>query len=361
LRDCESRPPQYSEPEKPNYMSHVTETSDPENIEQFPALADESEQLDTYEARVPSSAQGQRMDTWLAQMQPQFSRSHWKKLIEAGQVALDGVAVKVPKAPLQAGQTVSATLEAPLAETSYTPEDVPLQPVYEDASVIVLNKAAGMVVHPAAGNWRGTVLNGLLHRWPLLAHVPRAGIVHRLDKDTSGLMVVAKDLQAQWSLVKQLQERTMSRRYYALVQGALPIDPEFEGRIEAAIGRDPIQRTRMAVAKDKAKDAKEAVTRYYPLAQGELDEKTVTLVRCELETGRTHQIRVHMAHVRHPLVGDIIYGGKPLAGFARQALHAAELSLEHPQSGETLSFKLELPEDMKNLLTLAGIKPIASK
>jgi 23S rRNA pseudouridine1911/1915/1917 synthase len=151
--------------------------------------------------------------------------------------------------------------------------------------------------------------------------------------------------------VKQLQERTMHRSYYALVQGALP----HEGRVDAAIGRDPISRVKMAVAKDKAKDAKEAATRYTPIAEGELDEKTVTLVRCELETGRTHQIRVHMAHLRHALVGDVIYGGKRLGGFERQALHAAELALTHPRTGETLSFKVGMPEDMLALLKLAGI------
>jgi 23S rRNA pseudouridine1911/1915/1917 synthase len=314
----------------------------------------QDESLDVFSARVPASAQGQRLDAWLAEQQPQFSRSHWKRLIEAGQVTLDGVSV-APKAALQFGQQLMATLEAPLAETSYVPEPLELEVVHEDNSIIVLNKRAGLVVHPAAGNWRGTVLNGLLHRWPSLAHVPRAGIVHRLDKDTSGLMVVAKDLQAQWSLVKQLQERTMHRSYYALVQGAMP----HEGRVDAAIGRDPISRVKMAVAKDKAKDAKEAATKYVPLAQGELDEKTVTLLRCELETGRTHQIRVHMAHLRHALVGDIVYGGKPLAGFSRQALHAAALALVHPHTGATLQFKVDLPQDMKDLLTHAGIAIIA--
>lgn len=330
------------------------ELYEPDEEEKFALENDESDEAaDAYSCQVPADAQGKRLDAWLAEQQPQFSRSHWKKLIEAGQVTLDGATV-APKAALQMGQHLVATLEAPLAETSYVPEDVPLEVVHEDESLIVLNKRAGLVVHPAAGNWRGTVLNGLLHRWPELAHVPRAGIVHRLDKDTSGLMVVAKDLQAQWSLVKQLQERTMHRSYYALVQGVLP----HEGRVEAAIGRDPISRVKMAVAKDKAKDAKEAATQYFPVAQGELDEKTVTLVRCELETGRTHQIRVHMAHLRHALVGDVLYGGKRLANFPRQALHAAELALEHPRSGETLHFKVDLPEDMKGLIALAGIPKI---
>jgi 23S rRNA pseudouridine1911/1915/1917 synthase len=324
-----------------------------ESVQDDKFEADE-ETLAVYSARIPASAQGQRLDAWLAEQQPQFSRSHWKRLIEAGQVTLDGASV-APKAGLQFGQQLIATLEAPLAETSYVPEPIDLEVVHEDDSIIVLNKRAGLVVHPAAGNWRGTVLNGLLHRWPGLAHVPRAGIVHRLDKDTSGLMVVAKDLQAQWSLVKQLQERTMHRSYYALVQGVMP----HEGRVDAAIGRDPISRIKMAVAKDKAKDAKEAATRYTPLAQGELDDKTVTLLRCELETGRTHQIRVHMSHLRHALVGDLVYGGKPLAGFARQALHAAQLALAHPQTNVVKQFKVALPDDFKNLLTRAGISETA--
>jgi len=220
--------------------------------------------------------------------------------------------------------------------------------VYEDDSILIINKPAGLVVHPGSGNWEGTLLNALLHHAPQLAEIPRAGIVHRLDKDTSGLLVVAKTLTAQTALVRQLQARTVQREYYALVYGELLR----AGRVDAPMGRHPTQRTKMAVVAD----GKPATT-HYSVAERFPD---CTLLRCKLETGRTHQIRVHLASIRHPLVGDSIYikGAQKcpphlrpiLAAFPRQALHAAQLGLEHPVTGEWLEWQALLPDDMAQLL-----------
>jgi 23S rRNA pseudouridine1911/1915/1917 synthase len=302
-----------------------------------------------FEARVGQADHGLRLDQWLAKQQPQFSRSHWQKLIDAKQVHVDDAVAASAKQALRAGQYVQASLEPPASETSFVPEPVPLEVVFEDEALLVLNKPAGLVVHPAAGNWRGTVLNGLLHRWPQLARVPRAGIVHRLDKLTSGLMVVARTVEAQWSLVQQLQRKDVARVYLALVHGTVAQS----GRLEADIGRDPASRTRMAVV---AQHGKPAATRYTPLAAGSLDGRPVTLLRCELETGRTHQIRVHMAHAGHPLVGDALYGVEPsAAGFERQALHAWQLGLVHPSTGLAMQWCSGLPQDMRQLLASAGI------
>jgi 23S rRNA pseudouridine1911/1915/1917 synthase len=222
--------------------------------------------------------------------------------------------------------------------------------VHEDDALIVIDKPVGMVVHPAAGNWTGTLLNGLLHRWPALQGVPRAGIVHRLDKDTTGLLVVAKTLSAQTSLVRQLQDRSMSRQYLALVWG----QPVSGGRIEAAIARHPRERTRMAVSQSLL--AKPAVTHYARLATGVLDSKPVSLLQCRLETGRTHQIRVHLQSIGFALVGDAVYGKSHLAAlFPRQALHAERLGLLHPSTGELCEWHAPLPEDMAALLERSGI------
>jgi 23S rRNA pseudouridine1911/1915/1917 synthase len=305
----------------------------------------------SFEARVGQADHGLRLDQWLAKMQPQFSRSHWQKLIDAKQVHVDDAVAASAKQALRAGQHVQASLEPPASETSFVPEPVPLEVVFEDETVLVLNKPAGLVVHPAAGNWRGTVLNGLLHRWPQLGRVPRAGIVHRLDKLTSGLMVVAKTVEAQWALVQQLQRKDVARVYLALAHGTVAQ----AGRVLADIGRDPASRTRMAVV---VQHGKPAATRYTPLAAGSLDGRPVTLLRCELETGRTHQIRVHMAHAGHPLVGDVLYGGESTAaGFDRQALHAWQLGLTHPGSGLAMQWCSGLPQDMQQLLASAGINP----
>jgi 23S rRNA pseudouridine1911/1915/1917 synthase len=221
-----------------------------------------------------------------------------------------------------------------------TPEDIPLEVLFEDESLLVINKPAGMVVHPGSGNWSGTLMNALLHRDPRLAGVPRAGIVHRLDKDTSGLLVVARTLAAQTDLVRQLQARTVKREYLAVAIGTL----EGQGCVDAPIGRHPVQRTRMAVVQG----GKPAITHYRVLAC----HAGATLLGCRLETGRTHQIRVHMAFLGHPLLGDPVYGRTVpgLPDFPRQALHAARLGLIHPVSGASLFWEAPLPEDMQELL-----------
>ena len=238
---------------------------------------------------------------------------------------------------------------------AFAAEPMDLDIVYEDDSVLVVNKPAGMVVHPAAGNWQGTLLNGLLHHCPALAQVPRAGIVHRLDKDTSGLMVVAKTLQAQNHLVQQLQDRTVKRIYRAVANGVVP----FDGKIDTLIGRDPHNRLKMAVVKFGGKPA---VTHVKVLER----YGSHSYIECALETGRTHQIRVHMREANHPLAGDPVYGNprhaasdkvkEVVKGLGRQALHAYRLSFVHPQSGETVSFEAPLPQDIYHLLSVLRLE-----
>lgn len=299
---------------------------------------------------MPFSLAGERLDAALAQLFPQHSRSRIAALIKAGDVRVNGAPAE-PKQRVTGSERVEITFSPRAEDTAFAPEPIALDVVFEDESVIVINKPPGLVVHPAVGNWRGTVLNGVLHRYPQTAHVPRAGIVHRLDKDTSGLMMVALTEATQLNLVRQLQARTVSRQYVALVRGILDED----GTVDAPIGRHPRDRVRMAVVQHGA-HGKPAVTHYRVLEQFRYH----TLVECRLETGRTHQIRVHMASLGLPLEGDALYG-KGLKGlvptlqpaanaFARQALHAQSLAFEHPSSGKQFSFTSELPEDMQALI-----------
>jgi 23S rRNA pseudouridine1911/1915/1917 synthase len=291
---------------------------------------------------VPDELAGERLDKVLARVFPEFSRNRLQSWIEAERVRVDGVPAKI-RLPEQ---------------LAFTPEPVPLDIVYEDETLVVINKPAGMVVHPAAGNWSGTVLNGLLYRYGEAASgLPRAGIVHRLDKETSGLMVVARTLEAQTDLVRQLQARTVKRRYLALVWGNMPD----EGTIDAPIGRDPRERTRMAVVTSAS--GKPARTHFRRVDSAIWQRQPVSAIHCDLETGRTHQIRVHCAHIGHPLLGDPVYGrarGKrsvtPLPdGFARQALHAWRLGLIHPQTGREMQWRAEVPEDMAALSAALGL------
>ena len=292
---------------------------------------------------------GLRMDKVLSMLVPQYSRSRLQQWIEAGHVTVDGQPAR-GKDTMLGDETIVVHPQAAPEEQAFKPEPIDLPIVHEDASIIVLDKPAGLVVHPAAGNWSGTLLNGLLHHVPALAGVPRAGIVHRLDKETSGLMVVAKTLEAQTDLVRQLQARTVKREYLALVWGT----PQISGRVEAAIGRHPRDRLKMAVSDHEG--AKPAVTHYQRLATGSLDGKPVSLLRCQLETGRTHQIRVHMQSIGFALVGDQLYGKSHLAQvFPRQALHAYRLGLVHPRSGKSREWKAALPKDMTDLISSAGI------
>ncbi|HEY4541621.1 MAG TPA: RluA family pseudouridine synthase [Noviherbaspirillum sp.] len=294
---------------------------------------------------------GVRLDKALSQLLPQYSRSRIQQWIEAGKVSVDGAPAR-GKATMLGDETVLVEPQQAPEQGAFEPEPIPLQVVHEDAAIFVLDKPAGLVVHPAAGNWSGTLLNGLLHRDPGLAAVPRAGIVHRLDKETSGLMVVARTLEAQTDLVRQLQARSMTREYLALVWGT----PALSGHVDAAIGRHPRDRLRMAVSRHPA--AKPAVTHYQRLASGMINRHPVSLLRCRLETGRTHQIRVHMQSIGFALVGDPLYGKPHLAAhFPRQALHAQRLALTHPTTRTECEWKAGLPQDMLDLLVRAGIDP----
>ncbi len=303
------------------------------------------------EASVPLEAAGKRFDQALAEMFPDFSRSRLTEWIKSGDALLDGAIAK-PKAAVRGGEPVTLSIRVEI-ETDALAEAMALDIVHQDADVLVLNKPAGLVVHPGAGNANGTLVNGLLYFDPKLAELPRAGIVHRLDKDTSGLMVVARSLRAHAGLIEQLSGREVHRQYVAVVQGTMVAG----GTVNAPIDRHPRDRVRMAVAKEGA--GRDAITHY------RVREKfrAHTLVECRLETGRTHQIRVHMAHARHPIVGDPLYGGAfrqpkaategladALRGFRRQALHAEKLSFVHPLSGETLSFDAAMPADMQHLV-----------
>lgn len=305
---------------------------------------------------VPPALAGERLDKALAQLFPEFSRNRLQSWIDAQRVRVDGEPARV-RQPVPLGATIELVPDLLPEQLAFAPEPVPLTIVYEDEALVVINKPAGMVVHPAAGNWSGTLLNGLLHRYgDAAAGLPRAGIVHRLDKETSGLMVVARTLAAQTDLVRQLQARTVKRRYFALVWGQMPED----GTIDAPIGRDPRERTRMAVVTGAS--GKPARTHFRTVDRTLWSRQPVSAIQCDLETGRTHQIRVHCAHVGHPLLGDPVYGrarGKrsvtPLPdGFARQALHAWRLGLVHPVSGRTMQWRCPLPDDIAALVEALG-------
>lgn len=300
------------------------------------------------ELTVPDDCVGMRLDQALARLRPAWSRSRLQSWIREKRISVDN-AEAVAKQKVWGGEKIEIRPGAHPAETGHAPEDIALNIVYEDDALIVINKPAGLVVHPGSGNWQGTMLNALLHHAAQLAAIPRAGIVHRLDKDTSGVLVVAKTLEAQTSLVRQLQQRSVKRDYLAFVLGEVKTG----GVVDAPIGRHPLQRTRMAVI---AK-GKEARTHYRVVEQ--FDD--VTLLRCSLETGRTHQIRVHMHALHHPLLGDPVYGSRPKQGahmdgieigFPRQALHARRLELAHPRHGQVMAWEAPLPSDMDDLLAL---------
>ena len=306
-----------------------------------PAELEGDDDSDIRAATIPNALAGQRIDQALAQLFPEFSRSRLKGWLEAGRITIDGVGVE-PSAKARGGEGVLLDALPDPSEVAFVAEAMSLPIVFEDDTLIVIDKPAGMVVHPGAGNWGGTLLNGLLAHDAALASVPRAGIVHRLDKDTTGLMVVAKTIPAQTDLVRQLQERSVRREYLALVHGQV----EGDGTIDAPIGRHPRERTQMAVVAN----GKPAVTHVVVMERFD----TCTLVRCRLETGRTHQIRVHLTHVGHSLVGDPTYRGRvgqrgPVE-FGRQALHAERLGLKHPATGRTLGWSAPLPADFAGLL-----------
>lgn len=310
-------------------------------------LEDYNDFADTRVLTIPETHAGERLDAVLAILLPDYSRSRISGWIKDEKVTVDGKVVP-PKHKLAGGESVIVTIEANPEEVAFTAEEIELDVIYEDETILVINKPAGLVVHPGSGNWTGTVLNALLWHYPELKSVPRAGIVHRLDKDTSGLMVIARTLAAQNSLVQQLQARSVKRQYLAVAQGLIPKD----GTVDAPIGRHPKDRIKMAIVHT----GKVAVTHYRVLERF----TGHTLVECRLETGRTHQIRVHMAHIGYPLAADPVYGGRPrlispevtlaLDEFNRQALHARQLTLIHPLTSKTMSWKAPIPEDFDLLL-----------
>jgi len=299
---------------------------------------------------VPAELAGLRLDQALARLLPEHSRSRIAAWMRAGEVHVGGVVAK-PKQKVWGGERVELDPEPLVTPDSNAPEPLDLAIAYEDAHLIVIDKPAGLVVHPGSGNRRGTMLNALLHHAPDLAHVPRAGIVHRLDKDTSGLLVVAKTLTAQTALVRQLQRRSVGRVYCALVHG----DVTEAGCVDAAIGRHPVHRTRMAVVPG----GRSARTHYRPIERF----GAATRVECRLDTGRTHQIRVHLASIGHPILGDPTYGARRRGpagtsfGLKRQALHAVRLELDHPATGERMHWRSPLPADLR--AALDQLRPLA--
>lgn len=307
-------------------------TVDPEDYTETQALSQ------PLEMTIPTHLSGMRLDQALAELLPRYSRSRLQTWIVDGSITVDGQAA-TPKSKVWGGESVQVQPTAHPSETAAQAEAIALEIVFEDDALLVINKPAGLVVHPGSGNWTGTLLNALLHHAPQFQTVPRAGIVHRLDKETSGLLVVAKTLEAHTDLVRQLQARTVKRHYLALVEGNVAHD----GKVEVPIGRHPTARTKMAVVSR----GKPAVTHYSVLQRFARH----TLIECRLETGRTHQIRVHMQSIGYPLVGDPTYGGKkgPRV-FKRQALHAARLGLIHPVSQAEMAWEAPLPDDMQALL-----------
>jgi len=307
------------------------------------------------DAIIPESLSGLRVDQALAQLFSEYSRGQLTKWIKAGDVLLNKQICR-PKDAVRAGDQIEIAAQQIIHDDNWQAESIALDIIYEDDDVLIINKAAGMVVHPGAGNQNGTMVNALLAHAPQLTHIPRAGIVHRIDKDTTGLLMVAKSLQAHHSLISQLQERTVIREYQAIACGVFTAG----GTVDAPVGRHHIDRKRMAVTQN----GKPAVTHY------RIEERfrAHTHLRCKLETGRTHQIRVHMAHIRHPLLGDPLYGGRfktpkgmtesclnALQNTRRQALHAGLLGFDHPTTGEPVSWQIPLPPDMQRLLELLRV------
>lgn len=307
----------------------------------------------TLKAIVSDTHRGQRLDQVAAELFSDFSRAKLQQWIKEGALTVNGKIVKV-RDKMMGGEQLLLQAETEI-QTDHQAEAISLDLIYEDEHLLVINKPAGLVVHPGAGNWSGTLLNALLHHDPGLEQIPRAGIVHRLDKETTGLMVVARTLKAHTALVEQLRLREVRRDYLAIVCGVVTAG----GVVDAPLGRHPVQRKKRAVS--MAQDAKPAVTHY----RVEKRYRSHTLVTCSLETGRTHQIRVHMAHVGFPLMGDPVYGGRlklprgaspalitAIQQFKRQALHAWRLGLVHPESFDDMEWEVPLPADMEAMLVI---------
>jgi 23S rRNA pseudouridine1911/1915/1917 synthase len=295
------------------------------------------------------SAHGERLDRALALSVQEFSRSYLQQLIESGLVQVNGKQVTKTSGKVKVGDSITVELKPTPQSQAFKPESMALDVVFEDEHVLVINKPPGLVVHPAPGNWSGTLLNGLLGYSAHAAQVPRAGIVHRLDKDTSGLMVVARTRSAMDALVRAIAARDVSRQYFAIAHKTWPwTQPK---TVDAPIGRDPRNRLRMAVVDLVHQSGKEARTDMELLGNSQV----ACWVRCILHTGRTHQIRVHMASIGHPLVSDLVYGGAALAGMQRQALHACRLAFAHPVTGKALLFESAPPADFMALSSALGL------
>jgi 23S rRNA pseudouridine1911/1915/1917 synthase len=300
---------------------------------------------------IPDDCAGLRLDQALAQLFSDYSRGQITKWIKAGYILVDNKVLR-PKDSVIGGEQVEINAEIEAVDEKWQAEAIQLDIIHEDQDILIINKPAGMVVHPGAGNHQGTLVNALLHHSPQLEGVPRAGIVHRIDKGTTGLLMIAKTLQAHNSLVSQLQARTVQREYQAIAMGVMTAG----GTVDEPIGRHHIERKRMAITNS----GKPAITHY----RVEQRFRAHTHIRCKLETGRTHQIRVHMAHIRYPLLGDPSYGGRlrlpkgaseecqqALQNFKRQALHAGLLGFIHPKTEQEVAWRIDMPEDMQTILT----------
>jgi len=292
---------------------------------------------------------GARLDRALGQLAPELSRSYLQQLVDAGWAQVNGKVLTKQSHKVKAGDLLQIEMRPTPQSQAFKPEAIDLDVVYRDSDVMVIHKPAGLVVHPAPGNWSATLLNGLLALDPAIADVPRAGIVHRLDKDTSGLMVVARNRRAMDALVKAIAERTVSRQYLAV--GHKPWGGAASVSVKAPIGRDPRNRLRMSVVDLLKTPGKTAQTDIYLVGNSE----QACLVRCVLQTGRTHQIRVHMASIGHPLVADSVYGGSSLFAMQRQSLHAFRLAFSHPVTGKALAFEAPLPHDFQDLIRSLGL------
>jgi 23S rRNA pseudouridine1911/1915/1917 synthase len=306
----------------------------PQTFEEQPEVETQESEVERRRSLVPAALHGQRLDKAIVAFVPEFSRNHLQGLIEAGHVQVDGRVIDTASRKVGAGQAIEIELVPTAESRAFVAEALPLQIVFEDEHLLVVDKAAGMVVHPAAGNWSGTLLNALLAHHRGAASLPRAGIVHRLDTDTSGLMVVAKTLASATALVRAIAAREVHREYRAIVHGRVVAD---EFSVDAPIGRDPQSRVRMAALAS----GKPARTDVQVLARG----GATSVLRCVLHSGRTHQIRVHLASRGHPLVADAVYGGRPALGMQRQALHAARLEFAHPILQQPLAFDAPPPAD----------------
>jgi len=318
-------------------LGHPSTSADPTDAEEG---ADVGEGSELRAFAIGPAQHGQRLDRALAVLVPEFSRSYLQQLIDAGGVMLQGRVVTKASATVQAGQTGQVELRPTPQSQAFKAEPMAIRVVHEDAHLRIIDKPAGLVVHPAPGHWSGTLLNGLLALDPQAALLPRAGIVHRLDRDTSGLMVVARTRATMDALVQLIAARDVSRQYLAMAHK--PWQGAAARQVDAPIGRDPRNRLRMAVVdlqRHPGKTARTLIERLDGTNDG-------CAVRCTLETGRTHQIRVHMASIGHPLVGDALYGGAPAAGLARQALHAFRLAFVHPQTQQSMVFHAPPPDDL---------------